>query len=102
MSKMQRTKGASFERLICAWFKKMGWKSACRNLTQYQKTDGKDLNNTEPYCCQLKCGKKINIIAAYNEAKEAAKKGEIPICISKIDRKEVLVTMRLKDFGYLL
>jgi hypothetical protein len=72
--KMARNKGANFERevakLVSTYFP-----DAQRNLRQYQGTDGRDLDNTQPLCMQLKRNAKNKlwqIKMAYIEARESA------------------------------
>ena len=100
--KFSRNKGAREERRRANWWKKLGWTDARRNLTQYQKTDGKDIDNTEPYVEQCKVGKKINVLSAYKEAKGAASSKEIPIASIHYDGEETLIVIGEKDFEWLL
>ena len=73
MSKKSRDKGASAERqvasLLSDWFP-----TACRNLAQYQQSSGRDLDNTEPWCVQIKQQERLTPKAkrvAYREAVSA-------------------------------
>ena len=100
--KTPRNKGASFERRRARWWQKLGWSDARRNLGQYQKQDGRDLVNTEPYVEQCKVGKKINVLSAYQEAKEAARFGEIPIASIHYDNEKTLIVISERDFEWLL
>ncbi len=102
MGKYQRTKGAGFERYRANWWKNLGFKDARRNLNQYQKTDGRDITGVEGFCEQDKCGKSINIRAAYDEAWNAAGLDEIPIAAIKYDRGQVLIVISETHFGELL
>ena len=58
--------------------------------------------NVEPYCVQIKAGKQPNLVRAYREAKEEAKKGEVPIGVARWKGADTLVCMSWKDFEYLL
>lgn len=103
MSKYQREKGASFERDRANWWKALGWEGARRKLSQYQETDGQDLENTYPFVEQCKVGCKINILAAYKEAKSAKQVPvQIPIAAIKYDRQETLIVMSETDFERML
>lgn len=103
MGKYQRNKGASFERRRARWWQKLGWSEARRNLSQYQKRDGKDIVNTEPYVEQCKVGKRISVLAAYKEAKESASSKEIPIASIHYDgERDTLIVLSEKDFEWLL
>jgi hypothetical protein len=102
MGKSQRDKGAAFERRRARWWQRLGWSDARRNLSQYQKRDGKDIVNTEPYVEQCKVGKKINILSAYKEAKESASSQEVPLAAIHYDDEDTLIVLSEKDFEWLL
>ena len=104
MSKYKRWKSAEAD--IVQAFREAGWEDAKRNIEQFRTTSGKDLLNTEPYVVQVKCGAKHSILKAYDEAKSAAKKGEIPVAVVRYtDRKAMPKTFAIisfKDFMWLV
>lgn len=102
MSKYQRTKGANWERVCSIWWRSHGYPFARRKLSQYQASDGCDIENTEPFIAQCKSGKQINIMKAYKEAQGSSKKGQIPLAMVKYDREEPLVVLSLDDFDKVL
>ena len=102
MSRYERRKGADFERYRANWWKDLGFAEARRNLSQYQKTDGRDLGGTHPFVEQCKCGSRITVLGAYKEACGAAREMEIPITSIKYDQEKVLIVMGEEDFGRLV
>ena len=103
MGKWQRNKGANFERRRAKWWQNMGYPKARRLLSQYQETDGWDIENIEPWVEQCKSGKAINILQALKEAKSACKNpNQIPLAAIKYDREEVLIVLSEQDFKKLL
>lgn len=100
-------KWKSAEQQVVKAFKEAGWLDARRNWDeQFAQKSGKDLVNTEPYCVQIKCGAKHSVVKAYDEAKSAAKKGEIPVAVIRYtDRKKMPKTFTVisfKDFMWLI
>lgn len=83
MGKLSRNKGAAEERRVANEYKKRGWPEARRYLSQYQQSDGRDLENVEPFCIQIKTGAAAYtaglMAKALSEAFSAAGKTQIPI-----------------------
>ena len=105
MSKYAKWKSA--EQQVVKAFKEAGWKDARRNWDeQFAQKSGKDLVETEPYAVQVKAQKRPNPIKAYDEAKSAAKKGEIPVAVIRYtDRKtmpKTFAVISFKDFMWLI
>jgi len=104
MSKYLKWK--SFERQVTNAFKQAGWEEAKRNIEQFRKSSGRDILNTEPYCVQTKCGTKHRLLKAYDEAKQAAKKGEIPVVVARYTNRKTapktFVFMSFADFMWLI
>lgn len=103
MGKLSRNKGASEERRIANLYKQLGWNEARRFLGQYQESSGRDIENVEPFCIQVKTGKSAytpgQMAKALSEAFEEALKGEIPIVHSrKNGESEGIVFMHEKDW----
>jgi hypothetical protein len=74
-----------------------------RNLSQYQASDGRDFDNTEPMSIQAKWHKKITmglIKKALNEAMSAVDdRYEYAAAVTKENGHEPMIHMRLKDFN---
>lgn len=92
--KKSRTKGHQFERDIANDFKEMGWDSARRQL-EYQEGLGVDLENTYPFQVQCKRYKDYCPISKIEEVNPD--KGEIPMLITKGDRKKAVCVMYWED-----
>lgn len=105
MGKMSRTKGAVYENEVCKAISSF-WPSAKRNLSQYQGSDGRDLDNTQPVCFQLKRRKKITLAEikiAYIEAEESLDDEHlIPIAGWRNDNGKSMVMLSLDDLILLL
>lgn len=107
MGKKSRTKGAVYENEVCKALFKF-WPSAKRNLSQYQGSDGRDLDGTEPVCFQLKRRKKITLAEikiAYLEAEESLEIGDdffISAACWRDDNGQSMVMMDLDDLILLL
>ena len=98
-ARLSRRKGAASERDACRLWQEAGFPFAKRNLTQYQERSGRDIENTEPFVCQVKCGKNINVWKALAEAEAEAKEGEIPLAMVRRDRGEWTVVISWKEFA---
>lgn len=102
MGKLSRNKGASEERRVANLYKKFGWPKVRRMLSQYQQSSGRDLENVQPFCIQVKAGKSvyhpIHLTKALSEAFDAAEKREIPIVHSRKDGGGSIVFMAEEDW----
>jgi hypothetical protein len=106
MGKAQRVKGADEERRVAKLYNKVGFKKARRNLTQYQESDGCDIEGVEPFIPQCKCGKTVNWINAYREAAGSASETQYPVAHVHLDRVGKYVVLSEEDYfeiikGYL-
>ena len=97
MSKLSRTKGHNFERLVANLLKPY-FPDAKRQL-EYQEGLGRDLQGTGDFSIQCKVGKSFKI---ENALAEAVEKKKIPLAITKRDREDIVVSMYWKDFEFLL
>jgi hypothetical protein len=97
MSKLSRTKGHNFERLVANLLKPY-FPDAKRQL-EYQEGLGRDLQGTGDFSIQCKVGKSFKIENALGEAVE---KKKIPLAVTKRDREDIVVSMYWKDFEFLL
>ena len=100
MGKLSRTKGAAFELLVANQLREV-WPGAKRGLGQAR--DAKGLADVEgtPFHVQCKHGAQPNIVAAMAQAdkdRNVASDGRPPLVVTRRDRGEVLVTMRLSDW----
>lgn len=96
MSKTSRDKGKRFELEIVRMAKGFH-PDVKRNLSQFQRSDGRDLDNTEPYCIQLKRRKKVGINDVNTGFSEAVNSADdrywCPVCITRSDGEEAMVHM---------
>ena len=100
MGKRERTKGSTYENEVCKAIHPF-WPSARRNLSQYQSSDGRDLDFTQPVCFQLKRRKKITLAEikiGYLEAAESLDaEHRIPALVWRDDRGESMVMLSLDN-----
>ncbi len=99
--KMSRTKGHSFERKIANDLKKF-FPMARRQL-EYQAdvVCGVDIAETGRFKIQCKCKKSYASVNTIDEV-ECQNNDDIPLLVTKADRKPEMVVMRWKDFLELL
>ena len=105
MGKSERIRGIRYENEVCKAIFQF-WPSARRNLSQYQGSDGRDLDDTAPVCFQLKRRKKITLAEikiAYIEARESLN-GDYRIAVAgwRDDNGQSMVMLGLDDFVLLL
>ena len=104
MSKMQRTKGASAEREVCAILRESGaFPNAERDLEQTRGHDnGRDVVNTDPWVLQIKRHAVVTrgvILAGLAEASgSTTEQARYAACIHRSDRHPWLVTCWLSDY----
>lgn len=97
MSKLSRSKGATFERELCKIFYEEFGIEVKRNLSQYQESDlGDIVGGLDPFLVEAKRYKSGNWFAKdwWVQAKRAAAKAEaIPVLIWRYDRQPIRVTL---------
>jgi hypothetical protein len=94
MGKMQRTKGATEERRIASLYEWAMGKEVKRELDQYQEKLGRDLRGCQPYCVQIKVGKRPGYRKAFEEALSAVRDGYgYPIAHVREDNKQAIVML---------
>jgi len=99
MGKMQRDKGARWERDVAAQmrdampgcgakrgFQTRGGAAECADVT------------AGPFHMELKVGKRPPIRKAYQTASDTCPAGQIPVAVIKEDRKPAFVVIGLEDF----
>ncbi len=98
MSKMQRAKGASWEREVARLFREAMPEADIRRNLQSQggRATGNDLV-VPGFAVECKVGKMPNPRAALAQA-ESDSKGGVPVAIIKDDRKNPFVVLRLSAF----
>jgi hypothetical protein len=100
MGKKSRTKGASYENEVCKALFRF-FPSAERNLKQYQRSSGRDLDGTARLCFQLKRRKNITLAEIKNGYIEAAEsldeEYDIPILGWRDDGGKSMVMLSLDD-----
>ena len=99
MSKMQRTKGASFERDIVNVLKEHGYEAG-RNLTQTR--DGGGDIDLPRWLLECKRYAKIAVYVWLKQAIKAARPGQIPVVIARADKEEAIAILRFIDFMELM
>ncbi len=101
MSKLSRTKGATYEREVSnEIFDVLGVKLK-RNLKQYQQSEEGDLIMGN-YLIECKRRAKIGVHEFMDQADRACKPGQTPIVIMRADGKKSLAMMHLPDLLKLL
>jgi len=105
MGKRERTRGSTYENEVCKAIHSF-WPSARRNLSQYQGSDGRDLDYTQPVCFQLKRRRRIKlseIKTAYLEAAESINaEHRMPAAVWRDDRDQSYVMISLDHLVELL
>lgn len=92
-----RNKGATFERTLAHRLNEYGFE--CRRGQQYSGINGDaDVVGLPKIHIEAKAVERLNIYDAMEQAKRDAKDGELPAVFHKKNRKEILVTMELKDW----
>lgn len=115
MGKMQRRKGATFERQIVRWLKDLGFSETERNLTETRtgntgdvfvplKSLGLSQERLFRIVIQAKSRKSPSPWKAMDEAREAAGKSpsDLPVAIVRRTHDQTLVCMEPALFGALL
>lgn len=99
MGKMQRDKGASFERQVAGMFKDYGY-NAFRTAQYEGKTgDCADVEGVPHIHIECKAVEKMRLYDWIAQAKrDSKKKGNKPVVIHKQNYKDILVTMRFEDW----
>ena len=95
MGKMQRTKGATYEREIVHTLVDRGY-IAARNLTQ-TRDGGADII-LQDFIIECKRRASIAIYDWLDQATLAAKGRKRPVVVARGDRRESVVILRLEDF----
>lgn len=97
MSKMQRTKGAQFERETAATLSAELGTVVKRKLGQAR--DGGDDMEAGPFRIECKRRAGIAVYEWLEQCAAAAQPGQVPIVIARADRKaDSIVILRLTDF----
>ena len=101
MGKKSRTKGRALEQEVVRILKAV-FPDACRNLQQWARSDGRDIDDTPGWCIQVKGGKRPPWERGYTEAAETAEDDEVALCVTRKDRGEWMAHLRLSDLVALL
>lgn len=96
MSKMQRTKGASFERDIANDLSASFARSVKRNIGQAR--DGGDDITVPPFRIECKRRQGIAVYAWLEQCIAACVPHDIPVVVAKADRQDPIVVLRYSDF----
>ena len=101
MGKLQRQRGAGFEREIVADLAETLGVKTRRNLTQYQVSGEGDLI-VGNYVIECKRRRKIAVYEFMEQAEAACAEQQTPIVLMRADGKKTLAMMRWVDFMKLL
>jgi hypothetical protein len=101
MGKLQRQRGASFEREIVSDLATTLGVVTRRNLTQYQVSNEGDLIVGD-YVIECKRRRKIAVYEFMEQAEDACSGKQTPIVVMRADGKKTLAMMRWDDFMKLL
>lgn len=99
MGKMQRTKGAQYEREVCAEFTAHLATHIQRNIGQAR--DGGNDINVGPLRIECKRRKTLGTVESWMEQAEAAcdrDEGHVPAAVGRQDGGQSLIIFRLEDF----
>lgn len=102
MGKMQRDKGARFERIVAELFRDKGFKGAFRTC-QYSGKSGLAADIEGVYGLHIECKHQEQMhlydwIAQADRDNEASPYNTRPVVIHKANNKPILVTMHFDDF----
>ena len=101
MGKLQRQRGAGYEREIVSDLAETLGVKTRRNLTQYQVSGEGDLI-VGNYVIECKRRRKIAVYEFMEQAEEACSEQQTPIVLMRADGKKTLAMMRWQDFMKLL
>jgi Holliday junction resolvase len=101
MGKLQRQRGASFEREIVSDLADTLGVKTRRNLTQYQVSGEGDLIVGD-YVIECKRRRKIAVYEFMEQAEQACSDSQTPIVVMRADGKKSLAMMKWDDFMRLL
>jgi len=96
MGKMQRTKGATFEREIVKDLVSRGFDDAKRNLEQTREGGG-DIN-LPAHLIECKRYAKIAVYQWLDQATKAAKDHQMPVVVARADHKKAIAILYWDDF----
>jgi hypothetical protein len=96
MGKMQRTKGATFEREIVRDLVSRGFSDAKRNLEQTREGGG-DID-LPGYMIECKRYANIAVYTWLEQCVAAAREEQIPIVVARADNKKTIVILHWEDF----
>ena len=96
MGKMQRTKGAAFERDIVLDLRSRGYAGAKRNLEQ-TRSGGGDID-LPGYMVECKRYANIAVYAWLEQCVAAAKEEQIPVVVARGDNKKAIAILYWDDF----
>ena len=94
MGKMQRTKGAEFERAVVMTLRARGY-DAKRNLDQTR--DGGGDINLPAYLIECKRRAKISVYEWLEQAQKAAQEHQIPVVVARADHKDAIAILKWTD-----
>jgi len=96
MGKMQRTKGATFERDIVLDLRARGYSGAKRNLEQ-TRSGGGDID-LPGYMIECKRYAKIAVYTWLEQCVAAAREEQIPVVVARADNEKAIAILYWDDF----
>jgi len=102
MGKMQRQKGARWERDVVNRLKAIGFTDAKRGFQMRGGAAECPDVSAGPFHIECKVGKKPPIRTALETAVTTCPKGMVPVAVIKEDRREPYIVMPLEDFEDLI
>lgn len=95
MGKMQRTKGAEFERAVVMTLRARGYDSAKRNLEQ-TRSGGGDID-LPAYMIECKRYAKIAVYQWLEQCVAAAREEQMPVVVARADNKKAIAIVYWED-----
>lgn len=99
MGKMQRDKGARFERTVAGLFKDYGYNTFRTAQYEGKSGDCADVEGAPGIHIECKHCERMTLYDWVAQAvRDSQKKGNKPVVIHKANNKDILVTMRFDDW----
>ena len=89
-----RRKGHDFERYVARMLRQIDPSArTARQVAPLEDSRGRDVITRLPVCVQCKSGVRVNALAAFQEARAAARPGEIPIAALHDTRRRLKLAL---------
>jgi hypothetical protein len=101
MGKMERDKGARFEREVAVDLRPI-FPRARRGYQRFTGQDEPDVAEVPPFWIECRHRKKVSALTVLKLAEKSiadrGAKGKMPVAVTKVDRDVAMVSMRLDDW----